>query len=268
MVQQISLFGVIDEESYDLFISTITTLSGTSPILFSRFSTVWKPLSQQYDIDNIDAKNQITEPNRITVSKSIPFNQFQFSSSSDAEYDYKILKSLSDDTIPMDPQEIISIIYKTNAQGSSSSSCSWSLAISDIPAAGANKKVSLQTINESVLLYSTGEKSSLSDTMNALGYNLDYNYVTIGVKFYLKHELIIEVQKIWTINNNNDTANTLQVTKNGYLIKAYVDVNRSTDIDRINYTETLLLNLQRELQGYVDLVIPDRKSMDSRMSYF
>ena len=71
----------------------------------------------------------------------------------------------------------------------------------------------------------------------------------------------MELQKVWDVNSKS------QVTKNGYLIKTYTNANKSTNLDQINHGEQQLLNLQKDLQGYVDLKIPDRKSMDSRMEY-
>lgn len=79
----------------------------------------------------------------------------------------------------------------------------------------------------------------------------------------MKHGLILELQKIWQI----EEAGNSQITSGGFLLKAYINVSRGTDIDRINYTETVLMNLKKELQGYIELSVPDRQSMDSRVAH-
>ncbi|CAI4500381.1 BAH_G0020660.mRNA.1.CDS.1 [Saccharomyces cerevisiae] len=146
----------------------------------------------------------------------------------------------------------------------SNESCSpWSLQISDIPAAGNNRSVSMQTIAETIILSSAGKNSSVSSLMNGLGYVFEFQYLTIGVKFFMKHGLILELQKIWQI----EEAGNSQITSGGFLLKAYINVSRGTDIDRINYTETVLMNLKKELQGYIELSVPDRQSMDSRAAH-
>ena len=151
-------------------------------------------------------------------------------------------------------------MHRSNDQTDNSNS--WTLNISDIPAAGS-RKVSLQSISESVILSTGGKDCSITTFMNELGYVSEYQYATIGVKFYLRHELIIELQKIWDLTRGANE----QMTNGGFLTKAYVNVDKATDIERISQAETALLALQRELQGYVDLTMPDRKAMDSRMNY-
>ena len=108
-----------------------------------------------------------------------------------------------------------------------------------------------------------GKDSSISSLMSGLGYVFEFQYLTIGVKFFMKHGLILELQKIWQI----EEAENSQITSGGFLIKAYINVSRGTDIDRINYTETVLLNLKKELQGYIELSVPDRQSMDPRVAH-
>ncbi|CCF60521.1 hypothetical protein KAFR_0K01670 [Kazachstania africana CBS 2517] len=258
MVQQLSLFGAIDDDSYSLFVSTITTLSGNPPILFARLSTIWKP-NPEYEINNTNSKNQLVEKARINVSKTLSLNSFNLPESE--IMDYNLLKTLPNDenTGIIDSSRINEILQSKDLSA-------WSFAISDIPASASsnNRKVSVQNISETVLLSSTGSSSNLTHFMNELAYVSEFKYVTIGIKFNLKHNLIIELQKIWNVNDEN--SNT-QITKGGFLIKAFINVAKATDVDKINHNESVLLNLQKELQGYVNLSIPDRSSMDSRMAY-
>ncbi|CAB4251883.1 similar to Saccharomyces cerevisiae YGR104C SRB5 Subunit of the RNA polymerase II mediator complex [Maudiozyma barnettii] len=279
MVQQLSLFSSIDDKSYDLFIATLTTLSGNPPILYSKLSTVWIP-NPLYQIEGVNSKNQLVEKNRINVSKELPLEMLkEFSNTSDnaTKYNHEILKKLQDDTIPIeytDLQNMINEIKSTRSdddvmdvdgddiiKSNKKNKYAWCISISDIPAAGNNRKVSMQTINESILLSHVGVDSSLQKMMNELGYIYQYQYVTIGARFNLKHNLIVELQKIWSIGESSKQ----QKTKGGLLVKAFINIDKATDIDKMNMTETVLLNLQKELQGYVELAVPDRKSMDSRM---
>lgn len=302
MVQQLSLFGSIVDDGYDLLISTLTTISGNPPLLYNNLCTVWKP-NPSYDVENVNARNQLVEPNRIKLFKEVPFSYLIDEAMIDKPLNFKLLKSFSNDKIPLNyamtqnilhnrvPQAtnlnstnrgVNNIEHAGNAVDGSGSnnvtinadmnasstpsneSCSaWSLQISDIPAAGNNRSVSMQTIAETIILSSAGKNSSISSLMNGLGYVFEFQYLTIGVKFFMKHGLILELQKIWQI----EEAENLQITNGGFLIKAYINVSRGTDIDRINYTETVLMNLKKELQGYIDLSVPDRQSMDSRIAH-
>lgn len=280
MVQQLSLFDSIDDASYDLFISTITTLSGNSPVLFANISTIWKP-DESYDIERVNLKNQLAELNKIKLCKELPLSLFNKTGDS-STLSYTLLKTLAQDSIPIEPSLIDSLLHNIEIDRHTPSDInddskmdvdveshskivndSWTLSMSDIPAAGSNRKVSMQSISESVILSTAGKSASISKFLKELCYTSVYQYVTVGVKFYMKHDLIMEIQKIWDISNSGN----IQVTKGGALIKAYVNVNRVTDIERINQAENTLLSLQKELQGYVDLAIPDRKAMDSRLDY-
>lgn len=264
MVQQLSLFSSIDDKSYDLFIATMNTVSGNPPILYAKVSTVWIP-NPSLQIDGVNTKGQLVEKTRIKVSKDIPLSMLQeniLSPQFDTDFnDHTILKSFLGDTIPIDFNTLHDMIHGTERVNNKKQNA-WCLSISDIPAAGNNRKVSMQTINESILLSHVGSNSNLETIMNELGYIFHYQYVTIGTRFNLKHNLILELQKIWNITESSKK----QITKGGYLIKTFINVDKATDIDRMNLTETILLNLQKELQGYITLSVPDRKSMDSRMS--
>lgn len=302
MVQQLSLFGSIGDDGYDLLISTLTTISGNPPLLYNNLCTVWKP-NPSYDVENVNSRNQLVEPNRIKLSKEVPFSYLIDETMMDKPLNFRILKSFTNDKIPLNYAITRNILHNTVPQvtnfnstnedqnnskhtedtvnesrnsddiidvdmdaspAPSNESCSpWSLQISDIPAAGNNRSVSMQTIAETIILSSAGKNSSVSSLMNGLGYVFEFQYLTIGVKFFMKHGLILELQKIWQI----EEAGNSQITSGGFLLKAYINVSRGTDIDRINYTETVLMNLKKELQGYIELSVPNRQSMDSRVAH-
>ena len=350
MVQQLSLFGSIDDDSCDLFVSTMKILSGNPPILFSNLSTMWKPHLVFSDGDQINSRYQLAELARVRVSRVLPLGLYSdlVKRKNNGKLDYSLLKQLKeDDSLPISNSLLSKMVgvHGENGEGGVAGSGSgkgvqspvigtspagatkdvdgdivvldddddeegdvkevvseanrsddvimvddtyekvgnqenqenrekpnlqenmhspWSLSISDIPAAGSNRKVTMQNIMESVLLSTAGKDASLRKFMTELGYIFEYQYVTVGARFQLKHDLVLELQKVWHIQEHSPSR---QITKGGFLIKAFVNVDKSTDINRIDFAETALLNLQRALHGYVELSVPDRKAMDSRMDY-
>ncbi|QLQ82489.1 hypothetical protein HG537_0H02510 [Torulaspora globosa] len=251
MVHQLSLFQCIDDDSFELFISTMTIMAGNPPVLFSNLSRVWKP-NDGYDIERSNSKNQLVELNRIRLSRELPL-ELLVGPEKSSKLSYSLLKEFADKDLPIELDCV--------ASNETDDDSPWALTISDIPAAGGSRKVSVQTISESVILSVAGQDSSLSKFLEELGYIESYKFVTIGVKFHLKNDLMLVIYKIW------DVEKKCQITKGGYLIKAFVNVSRGTDIERINQAENTLVALRKDLQGYVDLSVPDRKSMDSRLDY-
>lgn len=259
MVHQLSLFDSVDDDSYDLLISTLTILSGNSPVLFSNLTQAWKP-NEAYDIDRVNSKNQLVQLNRAKLSKEIPLKSFRRSDGSET-FSHTLLKDLANMDLPLEPNILDAFFNDTMSSGSNDSNTAWALKMSDIPAAGSSRKVSAQTISESVILSTAGENSSLASFLRELGYIESFQYITVGVKFLMKNDLVITVEKIWDIGRKR------QITNGGFLVKAFVNVTRGTDIDRINQAESTLLAFQKDMQGYIDLTIPDRQAMDPRLDY-
>lgn len=240
---------------------------GNPPVLFSNVTNVWQP-NPEYHIEKTNSRNQLVEPTRINLSKEVPLHLFVAESQSENDLDYKLLKRIQAlDQLPID----IDKIQQSNKEISEDKDFAlidkqdnaWSMSVSDIPTAGNARKVCMQTITESVILGTSKNNTCLPIFIRELGYSPEYSYITVGVHFFMKFEIIIDVQKIWKLDNSSN--NTSQLTKKYYLIKAYANVASSTDIERINHTEKALLALQRELHGYLELKVPDRKVMDSRV---
>ncbi|SCU97966.1 LADA_0H09648g1_1 [Lachancea dasiensis] len=266
MVLQLSLFSVIDDDSYGLCVSTLSNLSGKPPILYSNFAAVLKP-NPEFDIEQTNSKNQLIEQNRLRLCKAVPLEALEPDVS---KRDYGKLKQYGDDTLngfnlgmledmlhgstDLDRMEIDEAVCPNDD--------TWALSISDIPAAGASRKVSSQAITESTILSSGGRSPSIVSFLSELGYVLDFRLLTIGIKFNMSNKVFLEVSKIWQVQGAESTK---QLTKGGFLIKAFVNVAKGTDIKSINHGTNALLGLQKELSGYIDLSIPDRKSMDSRL---
>jgi len=135
----------------------------------------------------------------------------------------------------------------------------WILQINDIPSAG-KRKINTQSILESnIQLQEQGQ--TIETILNDLGYKIETEYVVSGERFFHSNNIIIEIFQIlikidgkWKAINDDD-----------YVIKTFINVEKSTDIELLQKSSQFLLNLKNELTGLVELDIPDRNSMDSRI---
>ncbi|SCV01034.1 LANO_0F09824g1_1 [Lachancea nothofagi CBS 11611] len=263
MVLQLSLVSAIDDESYDLCTSTLCNLSGNPPVLFSHFTAMLKP-NPTFDIEQTNSKNQLIEQNRLKLCKEVPLDQLEPDGS---KRDYEMLKNYQDDKLDGFNLQVVEDMLHGSTDldrmdvDEAKSDDSWILSIADIPAAGSNRKVSTQSITENTILSSGGSSPSIIAFLSEFGYVPDYQFLTLGVKFNMNHSVYLELSKVWLIQGGESK----QITKGGFLVKAFVNVTKGTDIKSINHGTNALLNLQKELSGYIDLTIPDRKSMDSRL---
>ncbi|AET39472.1 Srb5p Ecym_4423 [Eremothecium cymbalariae DBVPG len=254
MVQRLSLFSAIDDDSFELLISTISTLSGRPPVIFANFSHVAIP-DPTYDIEKVNVKNQLVEQTRIRIMQDIPFEKIKAN-----EYSYRICSTLTKDDLPIE-RDYLKLLITNSSMDSRPSS----LSIWDIPSAGKDRKVCMQSMTESVISDTGGSESSINAFLKELGYVPDYQFVQIGTKFYMESGLVFQVYKIWNVNDSEESTNL--ITKGGFLIEAYVNVAKITDIEAVNQGTKQLLNLKRELREYIDLVVPDRKCMDPRIGH-
>ncbi|CDO93943.1 unnamed protein product [Kluyveromyces dobzhanskii CBS 2104] len=253
MVQQLALFSAIEDESYALCVETLTILSSNRPKLFANFSNVYKP-NPILQIEKVNAKNQLVEQTRVKLSTAIPLSNL----GDGAELNYHFMEKLDKDEI--ETFNVNNFIHETVANNRNH----WSFQISDIPAAGNNRKLSNQTIHESVLQSSNGSVSSFIDE---LGYVNDYQFITVGVKFQFQSGVIMEIYKIWQVVQKDDAVSMKLLTKDGFMVKAMYNVNKSTDIESLNSGSQLLLKLKVDLRDYIDLDIPDRKCLDTRLNH-
>lgn len=257
MVQQLSLMASIGDDDFELFKTSMTILTGSPAIVFADVTTVWKP-DPRYKIDNVNAKNELVEPTRLKTSTNLPLELIV------PEEKYKedgvscepVFEKLKDGELPIHAEHI----YKLIESPENKDVC-WSLTTADIPAAGNNRKITMQAIQETTILQQSGKEPVLNVFMQQLGYVLDYIYVTVGMRFTHRHGLFTHCQKVWDIRQSR----IKEVTKGGFLVRSFVNVRRATDIERLNQAESTLLALQKDLSGYVEFKVPDRKSMDPRM---
>ena len=256
MVQRLSLMATIADDDFPLFKTSINILTGSPAVVDANLMVVWKP-NPNYEVDNLNSKNELVEPTRMTTATSIPLELIlndPVSKNNGVDSD-EILNTMKEQEFPIKQEQLFDMINNP-----SNNTINWTLTTADIPAAGSNRKVSMQAIQEATILHQAGNNPTLANVMAELGYSFDYMYVTVGVRFVHKRDVIIHCHKVWDIAEDN----IIQVTKGGYVVHTFVTVNRATDIERLNLAEANLLSLQRDLSGYLDFKVPDRKSMDSR----
>ncbi|CAH00835.1 Srb5p [Kluyveromyces lactis] len=253
MVQQLALFSAIEDESYPLSVETLTILSSNRPRLFANFNKIYKP-NPSLQIEKVNAKNQLVEQTRVKLSTAVPLSKL----GNGAELNYHFMEKLSND-------DIESFNVKSYIQDiDSNNKTNWAFQISDIPAAGNNRKLSSQTIHESVIQSSSGSVSSFIDE---LGYVNDFQYINVGVKFQFLSGVVMEIYKVWQVVQKDQEVSMKLITKDGFMIKAMYNVNKSTDIESLNNGSQLLLKLKTDLRDYIELDIPDRKCMDTRLNH-
>ncbi|KAL6449960.1 SRB5 Mediator of RNA polymerase II transcription subunit 18 [Candida maltosa Xu316] len=116
---------------------------------------------------------------------------------------------------------------------------------------------------------SSTRKDSFLIFLSDLGYEVINQYWLKGIRFF-HGDIIIEIYKIFIrdddiIESTDGIKLKLLDESNQFQIKAYINVNKSTDIDLINAGVKELIKLQEFLKNLFVLEIPDRMFMDSRI---
>lgn len=160
----------------------------------------------------------------------------------------------------------------------------WTLQLSDIPAGGKNLAL-IQNIYETTI-YQTDDVIGYLDE---LGYMHETEFWTNGVRFYYGNA-IIELTKLYVLDKKNNAEtiedvdmkdvdhNKSDAIKNDLSnlklldpsetchLKAYVNIGALNDLENVNLGLRQLESLQRELSEIIQLHIPDRTTMDSRIN--
>lgn len=116
----------------------------------------------------------------------------------------------------------------------------------------------------------TARKDSFLMFLSDLGYEVVNQYWQKGVRFFYG-DIIIEIYKIFIRDESNQADSNegiklkLLDDSNQFQIKAYININKSTEIDSINLGVKELIKLQEFLKNLFVLEIPDRMFMDSRI---
>ena len=162
----------------------------------------------------------------------------------------------------------------TRRDNESLNSSIWTLQLSDIPAGGQNP-VLIQNIYETTI-YQTDD---IIGYLDELGYIHETEFWTYGTRFYYGN-VIIEITQIYVndtaavrdleaeFSNKDITLTTLKLLdpSRSYHIKAYVNVSSLNDLESVAVGVKSLEALKKELSELVELKIPDRLAMDSRIN--
>lgn len=133
----------------------------------------------------------------------------------------------------------------------------WVVQTFDIPFVSGKRKVSNQNVLES---HVDVGKDTLPELLDELGYKPDLVYMIKGVKFYYG-SISLEIFQIF-IKKDGEVVN---LDENLYILRCFINVEKSTDVENLTNGSQELMNLKAELAGLVELETPDRNLMDSRI---
>ncbi|KAH3663421.1 hypothetical protein WICMUC_005947 [Wickerhamomyces mucosus] len=214
----------------------ITTQSQHSLLIASLSSLVGQTRSQKYE-------------NLTVLAKPTTIIKFEPNSTKQQYEQYKIqLKSKIDENF----SDIESLRE-------------WGLQVYDIPnqtvqnSSSTKKKLNVNSQNflESYIILNKGDK--LDDILKELGYERETSYRIKGERFYYGNitielfQILIYVENEWILLDNS------------IMVKTFINIAKITDLENINKSTQELVNLKMELTGLVDLSVPDKNNLDSRI---
>lgn len=135
----------------------------------------------------------------------------------------------------------------------------WIMQVNDIPSAG-KRKINIQSLLESNIQLNSNQ--TIEESLGDLGYKIESDYVLKGERFFHQNNITIEIFQILLKKEDGEWS---VLNDDGFVIKTFINVEKSTDIENLQKSSQILLNLKNELQGLIELDIPDRNSMDSRI---
>lgn len=255
MVQQLSLTAQVEKSKIQRLLLTLETLTGNISSPMHKHSVILKP-RYPFTPENIPGKFNQIDSYRIRMNRiwenGFPPNFTDFNNS---------LIKITGESITKPNENINNSI--------------WTLQLSDIPAGGKNPTL-IQNIYETTI-YQTDDVIGYLDE---LGYMHEAEFWTDGVRFYYGN-VILELSKIYILDNNNksvviDTESSSQSLSESNLklldgsgnchVKAYVNVGALNDLESAALGIKQLESLKKELADIVELTIPDRTVMDSRIN--
>ncbi|CDR41660.1 CYFA0S07e04742g1_1 [Cyberlindnera fabianii] len=134
----------------------------------------------------------------------------------------------------------------------------WVLQVSDVPSAG-KRKISTQAIVESCILVQKDQ--SIDTVLDSIGYLVEKEYLVKGVRVFYGN-IVIEMFQVLVKTAEGEWK---ELDDRAYLIKCFINVEKATDVENLQKSSQELMNLKNELTGFVELDIPDRNVMDSRI---
>lgn len=116
---------------------------------------------------------------------------------------------------------------------------------------------------------SNKKKDSFLQFLEDLGYDVINQYWLSGIRFF-HNDIIIEIFKILIRDDETSVSNDkiklkLLDDSNEFQVRAYINVPKSTDVELISQGAKDLARFQDFLKNLIQLEIPDRMYMDSRV---
>ncbi|KAA8917348.1 hypothetical protein TRICI_000503 [Trichomonascus ciferrii] len=229
--QQLSLHGFIPDAEVKISLHTLHAICGMPPQRIFEHCIVWVPKNPFKPVMGAGQVNQI-EQYRITSSADI----------SKEETEPKVVGF----------HENPDVLQKRR----------WTLQIHEIPEAG-KRKVTSQSILTSTIV----DGDEPFNFMDKLGYKYSYEYWQRGYRFILG-DIVLTLFRICI----QDTSSTDEIKplklldpSGRWTMKAHINVRQLTDMEGINNATSQLEKLQTDLTGVVDLVMPDRNCLNTRI---
>ncbi|CEP24946.1 unnamed protein product [Cyberlindnera jadinii] len=130
----------------------------------------------------------------------------------------------------------------------------WILQATDIPSAGKRKTLTQNLVESCIVLK---ESQNIESMFDKLGYTVEKEFVVRGQRWCYGN-VVIKVFQVLVGEERTPLDSS-------YVVKCFVNVDKTTDVELLQRSTQELLSLKNELTGLIELEIPDRNSMDSRI---
>lgn len=244
MVQQLSLLGQISESKIRRLILTLSTLTGNIHSEMNQHTVILKP-RYPFTPEIVPGKVTQIESYRIRMNR-IWESRYPL--------DISARDDIKGDSITKQKKEFLNDSI-------------WTLQLSDIPA-GGNQPVLIQNLYETTIY----ETDDIIGYLDELGYMHETEFWSHGRRFFYG-DVIIEVLRLFIIDSQSieeveDERVKLKLLDDSgsYLVKAYVNVGTINDVENVTYGIKQLEKIKRILEEVIELHVPDRLAMDSRIN--
>ncbi|QPG74155.1 hypothetical protein FOA43_001479 [Brettanomyces nanus] len=284
MVQQLSLTSSVPENQFRTVRITLRALTGLRPEPLARHTIILKP---KFPFTPEQSAGKVSQVDSYRIRMVRVWE----------------MESTSDHMDVSDDQFLLGESISDRSSESTRNESIWTMQLSDIPA-GGNRPVSIQNIYEATV-YKTDDIIGYMDEFGYMpeiefwtkGYRYYYNDIIIEVfRLYVRSkdgssdrkpvsddDTTEKKEELDELNNNDDADagkdEMMDVDKPQHLIKialldkscryqvkCFVNVSKLNDLDSVAKGVKELEMLKKELGGMIDLHVPDRTYMDSRLN--
>ncbi|GMG28182.1 unnamed protein product [Ambrosiozyma monospora] len=298
MVQQLSLVSSIPKSQYKVLMLCLESYTGMNPHPLRQHTVILKPKYpftpemaagkvNQIESYRIRMTRVWDNPNgfssNLKSSSEQQQNQVKTEPSSDSTSTSATTSGDTDNSKPSPSSkqglkgEPILDTFPPGTESTRNSSI-WTLQLSDIPA-GGKRTVSIQNIYETTIY----ETDDIMGYVDELGYTPDIEFWNNGVRFYY-NDIVIEVFRLYVhsrgghgqqagggvgngnVNGVHQVSLRLLDGSENYQVKCFVNVSKLNDLENVARGAKQLENLKNDLSGLLNLDVPDRISLDSRVN--